>query len=404
MMDLRTGVVWAYRLILNREPESEAAIDHHVAICRNVEELRAMFFGSGEFADQLANAMRPREQPRFPVDLREGVRWAFRLILGREPKEEDVEFGASHLLTIGDIRRGFALSREFELRGGNARSMIAAEVLNNFAPSSDRAAPEDSFRDFLGSVTRVSFLPPEYVRKAGHADNHPAESGIHGIPEWVGTLRSVLEARERVVAVELGAGWAPWLVSVAAAAKRIGIENVYLVGVEGSRDHFEYMTQHFIDNGLKPEDHELLHAVVGEVDGIARFPKLASANEDYGASAAFSAADEASARFRGELEEIRCVGLSSLVDRLGQVDLIHIDIQGHEQAVLSSAVETLNRNVRRIVVGTHSRAIEAALLDLFTTNGWINEYEQPCQLRQADDLSMHLFVDGEQVWRNGRFA
>jgi len=403
-VDLEQGIIWAYRLFLNREPESTDVIAFHAKACRDANDIRNIFLNSPEFGDQLATALRLPSSPEFPVDPVEGVRWAFRLLLQREPSEDEVAGNAPHLQSIRAIRRAFLLSREFELRGGIMRALTGVEVLNHFAPAANEPAKEGAFRDFLGNETRVSFLPPEYAAKSGKVDAHPSQSGIHGLPEWVGTLRSVVEARGQVTAMELGAGWAPWLVSVATAARKLGHDKVKLIAVEGSAEHFGYVRQHFLDNGLDPDAHELLHAVVGVEDGIARFPKLHSASEDYGANAVFAADGSDQAPGRGELEEIRSVGLSSLIERTGQVDLIHIDIQGHEEVVLRSAIGALDEHVRRIVIGTHSRSIEAALLDLFSEHGWINEHEQPCVITQLDDGHMHLNVDGEQVWRNSRFS
>jgi hypothetical protein len=67
--------------------------------------------------------------------------------------------------------------------------------------------------DFLGVRTRVTSL----------ADSQRAFEGVLDIPvpgdyhaeaiEYVGLLKSVVSAREQFVALELGAGWGPWLVA-----------------------------------------------------------------------------------------------------------------------------------------------------------------------------------------------
>ncbi len=53
-------------------------------------------------------------------------------------------------------------------------------------------------------------------------------------------LSSVLEAKDRLVAFELGAGWGPRLVTAAVAARRRGIRDIQLVGVEGSAEHVAF--------------------------------------------------------------------------------------------------------------------------------------------------------------------
>lgn len=51
--------VWAYRLFLDREPESEDAIRHHLAVSASLGELRRGFVGSPEFQRQLGGVARP---------------------------------------------------------------------------------------------------------------------------------------------------------------------------------------------------------------------------------------------------------------------------------------------------------------------------------------------------------
>ena len=52
--------------------------------------------------------------------------------------------------------------------------------------------------------------------------------------------------------VELGAGWGRWLVDAWSVLKQIGKtdKGLLLVGVEAEPTHFEWMKQHFADNGL----------------------------------------------------------------------------------------------------------------------------------------------------------
>lgn len=142
--------------------------------------------------------------------------------------------------------------------------------------------------------------------------------------------------------------------------------------------------------------------MVGAEDGIAAFPKLHVAEDDYGANAVFDEGERDAAAMRGELEEIRCLSLSSLINGKDRVDLVHIDIQGHEESVLKAGIDVLNAKVRRLVIGTHSRSIEGHLFDLFQDNGWVCESEMPCVLRPTMDGKRVLLVDGEQVWRNDR--
>jgi FkbM family methyltransferase len=289
-------------------------------------------------------------------------------------------------------------SEEFRLRAEPGFvDLISYAVISRFAPFAAEPAALGSFRDFIGTTTRCSFLPPEYMAFSGTVLPPPIPGApmLHELPEWVATLRSVIEAQNRLVVLELGAGWAPWLVAAAKAAEKRGIASFELVGIEGSLDHIGFMRQHFLDNGLDPNAHCLIHGVVGTADGIARFPKLVDPHINYGAEAHFH--DE---QAESDMEEVRCLSLKTLLASLPIVDLIHCDIQGAEGVVLAAARDIFGSRVRRIVVGTHSRRIENDLMDLFGSLGWWLEYESACYLRQQSSGKMTLYQDGTQVWRN----
>src|SRR5262249_30965841 len=141
--------------------------------------------------------------------------------------------------------------------------------------------------DFLGTRTRTAFVAP-LATLGGLVEGYPIPMNFHATAiEWAGSLRAVLASRGEFVAVELGAGWAPWLVTLARAARLKGIEKVRLVGVEGSRHHCEFMHSHFTENGLDPRHHTLLHGVVGTRDGVAEFPLLADPAGDWGSKAIY---------------------------------------------------------------------------------------------------------------------
>ena len=328
--------------------------------------------------------------------IREAVVWAYRMLLGREPENEAViAFHVAQQNSIQGVRKAFLECPEFRSSCVEESKQVQDEIIARFLPFWDGKGEEGFWTDFLGTKTRCSFLPSSYAHLSGIVDGPPtkANSHFHAVEEWLGTLRAVAEATEnRFVAVELGAGWGPWLVSGARAAQKLGIENVFMAGVEGSMEHFNYLRQHLLDNGFQPDEHVLIHGVIGANDGIARFPKLTVPNEEWGASAEY-----ANGSTEVEMEEVPSVSLATLLNRLPPVDLIHCDIQGAEVDVLSAARPELNEHVRRIVVGTHGRAIEVDLLNLFSSAGWLLEAEVSCKLRQGDNW---LIQDGTQVWRN----
>lgn len=334
----------------------------------------------------------------------DAVLWSYRLFLGRSP--EDMAALSRHVHgqpSLEDIRRRFLQSSEFKeyLAAQSAalkQPSVDSAVLAAF-PAYDGPGVEGFFTDFIGTRTRCSYLPDAYAGASGIVEGPPGTErfGLHEPPEWEGTLRSVLEARSRFVAVELGAGWGPWLVASARAAQLRGIADIRLAGVEGASGHYGFLLQHFRDNGIDPAAHDLLHAVVGVEDGVARFPKLDVPSADWGAQASYGDG-HASEQF----DEVPSVSIATLLSKLPPVDLLHCDVQGAEGDVLTAAADVLSSRVRRIVVGTHGRAIEDRLMASFGANGWVLEHESPCRFIQGPTGAMLLVADGTQVWRNAR--
>lgn len=410
-MNLREGVIWAYRLILNREPNVRE-LDSRLAAYTDPQALRRALRMTREWELQLDRAGDSFE-PRYAVDWEEGVLWAFRLLLRREPTAEELK---RHLVkndTVNNLRLRLLGTREFEVESPGSTAMIDFAVVNAFAPFPKLEPIEGAFRDMLGAITKVRYLGVGWHGRAGYVFRsvpRDQEHSLHGTSEWIGTLRSVLEAGKSFTAIELGAGWGPWLIAARQAALARGIKDkdIDLIGVEGSADHHAFMLDNFRTNGLDPAKYSLHHAVAGAQDGVASFPKLNAAEEDYGAFASFGedgiGVDRMTAAQHGELEEIPCISLATLLADKKRVDLLHIDIQGHEEDVLRAGMDVLNAKARRVVVGTHSRSIEGHLFDLFHANGWVCESEVVCQMRPLMDGSRALWVDGEQVWRNDRIG
>ena len=401
-LDMKEGAVWAYRLLLNSEPPADGV--GAFSTFTSLAALRAGVLASHPYALRFETAGHPGSPVPAGVDLRAGVTWAYRLFFAQEPTAKQVAYQLARVSTIDDIKAVFLLSREFELAKGYGISDLSDRyILNKFAPFCSDVALPGFFKDFLGSRTRCTFLPVLYENKSGSVEGGPnsAARGMHATAEWVATLRSVLEAKGAIVAVELGAGWAPWLVTVATAAAKRGLMDVRLIGVEGSEEHAEFCRQHFRDNGIDPDQHTILHAVVGERDGVARFPRLVDARTHYGASASFDGACPDEAGYAG-WDDIESISVETLLRDVERVDILHSDVQGVETAVLTAAMDVLDGKVRRIVIGTHSRRIETELFELFSSRGWILEHEQACVIHQREDARFDLVIDGEQIWRNAR--
>ncbi len=266
--------------------------------------------------------------------------------------------------------------------------------------------------DFLGVRTRVTSLAgPQRLCEGLLGIPVPGDYHAEAI-EYIGLLKSVMRARDRFVALELGAGWGPWLVAGAAAAHRRGLDDIHLYGVEADPQHFEFMTRHFIDNGLEPADHVLMRAAVGLERGRARWPKIADAANDWGSRPARvdehgTNAQDASylGALLNEFIEVDVIPAREILELEARWDLVHIDVQGWERLICEDALTQLNERVAYLVVGTHSRKLDGDLVDLFHRQGWMLEHEKPSRFTFVPGVAVLESMneaDGTQVWRNPR--
>lgn len=287
-------------------------------------------------------------------------------------------------------------------------------IFDRFRPS-PRPAEPGFVTDFLNVRTDISALWEE-VRP--HLDGQRLDVPIPGdyraeTIEWLGLLRSVADAhdaRREFVAMELGAGIGPWLVSGAAAARHIGIEQVRLYGVEADAVHFALMRQHFRNNGLDPDAHTLLNVAVGAKPGTAHWPKVPNPVNEWATRPArendFLDLEYDGCRLARSVE-IPVIPIVELVEREQRWDLVHLDLQGWEGEVCDEAIDVMDRRVHRLVVGLHSRRLEGEVLALFYSRGWALENEKPTRFvyePAAPTIENMTVLDGIQVWRNPRLG
>jgi FkbM family methyltransferase len=219
------------------------------------------------------------------------------------------------------------------------------------------------------------------------------------------------------VAVEVGAGWAPWLVSCGTAARRMKrIKSIHLTAIEADPKHFEMLKLHLADNGFGSAEKKLIRAVAGPKRGFAIFPISAASEQDWGIQPTYCSSEaEADALtvkgafidYRGrrfnKVEKMPSVALSEILLPQRTVDLVHIDIQGGERSFVESQIELLTKKVRYLVIGTHSRANEGALINVLSVAGWRLELEKPCEFAIGDQ-SLQVTNDGTQGWLNKTLA
>jgi hypothetical protein len=334
----------------------------------------------------------------------------YQQLLGRSPESEAViTTQMRRCLSPVDLVEAILNSPEWKAKYSRSEltdySGIAGtdvELLFRYARSSE---PEPAFfKDFLGSRTAIGYVHTT-ADMSGVVEGVPIPNSTHSEAiEWVGAIRAVDQAANRFIAVELGAGWGPWAVSSAVAARDKGIEDIRLIAVEADRGKVGFLKQHFRDNGFDPADHRILYGIVGPRDGFAYFPEINS-QTDWGGEAVFVDSPHEveqnlfSPRWRNvKHNKLNSYSMERIIGDL-IVDFCHFDIQGAEFVVLSAAREVAKARIKRLIIGTHSRMIEAQLLDLLASDDWILENEKPCKFTFAEGR-LDTTLDGTQIWSN----
>jgi hypothetical protein len=100
------------------------------------------------------------------------------------------------------------------------------------------------------------------------------------------------------------------------------------------------------------------------------------------------------------VETVAAVTLADLLAEVDQVDLIDMDLQGAEFDVVSSAIDQLDAQVRRLHIGTHGVDIESNLRELLNSRGWEPRADYGCGQTCETDFGTVAFDDGVQSWVN----
>jgi FkbM family methyltransferase len=274
-------------------------------------------------------------------------------------------------------------------------------IFDRFAAVESMASGQHVY-DLLGGRTRVAFSRG----LTGHA---PAEgTAVPGrMPsknehyfDWIAVLTAVERAAAAGAGVfrmaELGAGWAPWLVRAALAARqRPAIARLQLMAVEADPTHFGWIAEHFRDNGLDPAAHRVVFGAASDAPGPLRFPRIEDPAETYGASLRFATGDKPTI-------EVPAVSLEAVLAGFdGPVDLMHVDIQGAEYDILPGAMGRLRQAVKSIMVGTHiSTEKHEGLIADFRAAGWRPVFEFARGATSQTPVGPVPFGDGFLLYDN----
>lgn len=280
------------------------------------------------------------------------------------------------------------------------------------------ASPEDllltdpeCYMNWLGLQTDASMFSRAQELKGRVFPQLPVpHDGVYGHDAEYTSLLTAIEGasnRERFTAVELGAGWGPWISAVGVVCKRLGFKEINLVGVEAHDAKFEMMREHMDRNGLLGVDGvntKLMLGAAWKENTELHFPKIGV--EDHG-GAATDAPGETD--YRGNAAEhvaVKAYSVPTICEGLDRVDYMHWDIQGAELATARASIDFLEKNVRYLFIGTHSRVIEGHLLELFYGRKWEVLQQSPCVFSyslQAPSIEAMTQQDGEIFLRNPHF-
>lgn len=269
-------------------------------------------------------------------------------------------------------------------------------------------APEGCWSNFLGTITDCSILEygPQFSGHTHQNDPIPND-GVHGgDTEYAAILEAIdtaiLRGRKNFVMAELGAGWGPWIANAGVVAKRCNFERISLVGVEADEGRYATLVDHFKRNGLLDDprvEARLLYGAAWDETTTLKFPKTML--HDFGAAASGSEGE-----YRGRVVETIDVPtwtLETSTGDLGIIDLMHWDIQGAEARIAEAGKYFLNKRVRSLQIGTHSRAIEGRLWTTLDEMGWNIVRDKP-GIMQHNRSSLSLegmnALDGEIYARN----
>jgi len=264
--------------------------------------------------------------------------------------------------------------------------------------------------DFLGIRTSASL--------------HPSATPLHGavvgdlpIPddslraetiEYYAVLASLEAAGPNCFSfVELGASYAPWSCVAAVLAERTGRTDYKVVAVEAASYLYNLIRGHLAENGIDADSPRirLIHGAIAAERGRLRFPKVNTPDEN-GSQIGSGDSDIDYLGRAVEYEEVEAYPLDQILPD-GIVDLIHIDVQGFESIILSSAIDLLDQRVKAIFIGTHSRKIEGELIELFHAHRWRLVRERPTKFSYQGHLADAVgwtTRDGGQYWINQRLG
>jgi FkbM family methyltransferase len=292
-------------------------------------------------------------------------------------------------------------------------------ILKKFVRTKARC-PAGFTIDFIGSLEatkfgRTSVAAREEINRKRIGPKPPLPSINDEYFEWISLLRSVSEAKSTFCFVELGAGYGRWAARAALAARQKEIETIRVLMVEAEPTHVAWAREHMANNGI--EDFSIIDAAVGSFPGKRIFwvayPN-APPNPDGWYGQTFRDVDdtwrETREEYRGKIIFKDSAGRSGVsVDVLTLeeilrphpvIDLIDMDIQGAEAAIIKTGARLLASKVKRVHIATHTTEIEASIRETMKSLAWTCEWDFAFNKTVSTPFGNIAFADGAQAWRN----
>ena len=350
---------------------------------------------------------------------RADINQCYRVLLGRDAEAAGMEHyldlvEAKNITDITEITQIIMQSEEFKIKMGTGlghdgsgspffhyNSLFDGQEIMRRHAAHDLIASPRHLTNFLGVRIDPEIYPPLLKGREGEIEAVPIPANWHAdIAEWAAALRAVDLAGATFRVVELGCGWGCWMLNTGCAARSMGKE-VHLIGIEGDQAHVGMALKSMAVNGFTPNQYEIYHGIAANESGVALFPVANDASTQWGSAPIMGEGKLARRRAvaTGKFIELPVVGLKEITDKFGNVDLLHIDIQGGEFDFIQSCMKVLKSKIAYILVGTHSRQIEGQIMALMLAEGWRLEIERPA-LFNMNKTAPHVAVDGVQGWRN----
>lgn len=262
-----------------------------------------------------------------------------------------------------------------------ALRLLAALPSQKPVPTSRQSLPSAAWGDALGVLTDVALRAAFAGRQGKSLGLEPGEALT-----WRALLEAEADAGHDFCAVELGAGWGPWLARAGAAwRRRHPTRPARLVGVEGEPSHAGALHEHLRRNALLGPRTTILEGAVCDRHGEIAF---ALARDPWCDWRTGPCADERPEDLGIGWRRVPAHSLTTLLAPLPTIDFLHVDIEGDLPAILRAGAAAIAQKVDRLYLVPRRPGDAAQLLDVLPDLGFTLQGSQ-----EADATR-----DGGQYW------